>query len=389
MRRRAGGAAGREKAVHRRCSHEGSKEMNPGDRCARPGDARQGRTGCLTGRGRRRRADRDSWDRCLRARRCACSGDGASVAPGRTHRPASRHRRRPGPLGRRNNAPDADAAASSSPRLATPAVAGGARAQKPAERGGPLRLGVDRALVESGLARSLQHAFGADTGIAVLLVPGPALAVLEAAKRRRGRRRARQRPGGRGRARAAGPGARPPADRRGRVHPRRAGAGEASRGRLPPPVQERRRGARADPRPGRCRPGEPRLPVRRRRLRRRTSPSRRSGGRRGSSRSRRGTSPPSRGAGFIAQVRARGAYALVERGAWTAARRRAARRPRRGRSAARRIGARDALVPGQPSGRQDLHRLDRRRPRPRRGRHARAATAAALRRARWPDPAGC
>lgn len=55
-------------------------------------------------------------------------------------------------------------------------------AQRPADRAGPLRLGVDHALVESGLARSLQHAFGANTGIAVLLVPGPALAVLEAIK---------------------------------------------------------------------------------------------------------------------------------------------------------------------------------------------------------------
>jgi tungstate transport system substrate-binding protein len=55
-----------------------------------------------------------------------------------------------------------------------------AQATKPSERGGPLRLGVDRSLVESGMARSLQQAFGADTGIAVLLVPGPALAVLDA-----------------------------------------------------------------------------------------------------------------------------------------------------------------------------------------------------------------
>jgi tungstate transport system substrate-binding protein len=46
----------------------------------------------------------------------------------------------------------------------------------------PLRLGVDYALVESGLAASLQHAFGADTGIAVKLVAGPALVVLEALK---------------------------------------------------------------------------------------------------------------------------------------------------------------------------------------------------------------
>jgi tungstate transport system substrate-binding protein len=66
--------------------------------------------------------------------------------------------------------------------LATTAFGRGARAQKPAERGGPVRLGVDHALAESGLARRLQRAFGADTGIAVLLVPGPALAVLEAAR---------------------------------------------------------------------------------------------------------------------------------------------------------------------------------------------------------------
>ena len=55
-------------------------------------------------------------------------------------------------------------------------------AEMPSERGGPLRLGVDRALEESGLARRLQRAFGFDTGIAVLLVPGPALAVLDAAR---------------------------------------------------------------------------------------------------------------------------------------------------------------------------------------------------------------
>jgi tungstate transport system substrate-binding protein len=57
-----------------------------------------------------------------------------------------------------------------------------ASAERPADRGGPLRLGVDHALIASGLARSLQHAFGANTGIAVLLVPGPALSVLEALK---------------------------------------------------------------------------------------------------------------------------------------------------------------------------------------------------------------
>ncbi|HZV92940.1 MAG TPA: substrate-binding domain-containing protein [Caldimonas sp.] len=46
----------------------------------------------------------------------------------------------------------------------------------------PLRLGVDRALAESGLAHALQHAFGADTGLAVKLAPGPALAILDAVK---------------------------------------------------------------------------------------------------------------------------------------------------------------------------------------------------------------
>jgi len=66
--------------------------------------------------------------------------------------------------------------------LALPGVVAAAPAQKPAERGGPLRVGIDHALAESGLARRLRHAFGADTGIAVLLFPGPALAVLEAVR---------------------------------------------------------------------------------------------------------------------------------------------------------------------------------------------------------------
>jgi tungstate transport system substrate-binding protein len=65
---------------------------------------------------------------------------------------------------------------------AAPMWPGLAFAERPADRAGPLRLGVDLALVESGLAKSLQHAFGANTGIAVLLVPGPALALLEAIK---------------------------------------------------------------------------------------------------------------------------------------------------------------------------------------------------------------
>ena len=47
----------------------------------------------------------------------------------------------------------------------------------------PLRLGVDSALIDSGLAPTLLHAFGADTGIAVKAVPGAALPLLEALER--------------------------------------------------------------------------------------------------------------------------------------------------------------------------------------------------------------
>lgn len=44
----------------------------------------------------------------------------------------------------------------------------------------PMRLGVDDALMKSGLARALQRAFGVDTGVAVNLTSGSALAMLEA-----------------------------------------------------------------------------------------------------------------------------------------------------------------------------------------------------------------
>ena len=57
-----------------------------------------------------------------------------------------------------------------------------ARAQGSPAANAPLRVGVDYALVESGLGASLQRAFSADTGIGVKLVGGPALAVLEALK---------------------------------------------------------------------------------------------------------------------------------------------------------------------------------------------------------------
>ena len=47
----------------------------------------------------------------------------------------------------------------------------------------PLRLGAETALAESGLARALQQAFVRDTGLAVQLVPKPALALLDALER--------------------------------------------------------------------------------------------------------------------------------------------------------------------------------------------------------------
>jgi tungstate transport system substrate-binding protein len=201
--------------------------------------------------------------------------------------------------------------------LATSAAAGGARAQRPAERGGPLRLGVDLALAESGLAKGLQHAFGADTGIAVLLVPGPALAVLEAARN-----------GEIDAALVNAPAAEDALEQQGLVHDRRpiaasefivVGPAPAGvRGRLPPPgrsgveaLERLRAQAGADPaslvflsandgsgvhvaeqalwRAARIEPVAPWYVG------------------------------AESGRGFAAQVRARGAYALVERGAWIAA----------------------------------------------------------------------
>ena len=58
-----------------------------------------------------------------------------------------------------------------------------ARAQQPRSLTDPLRLGVEQALAESGLASALQKAFGHDTGIAVKLVPGAASALLDALER--------------------------------------------------------------------------------------------------------------------------------------------------------------------------------------------------------------
>src|SRR5689334_22022438 len=53
----------------------------------------------------------------------------------------------------------------------------GARAARPT--GGALRVGADTALVESGLAPSLQRAFTADTGLAVRIVASPAMPLLD------------------------------------------------------------------------------------------------------------------------------------------------------------------------------------------------------------------
>jgi tungstate transport system substrate-binding protein len=47
----------------------------------------------------------------------------------------------------------------------------------------PLRLGVDPALLDSGLAGALQRSFGRDTGVAVQLIRSPALPLLEALDR--------------------------------------------------------------------------------------------------------------------------------------------------------------------------------------------------------------
>lgn len=56
-----------------------------------------------------------------------------------------------------------------------------AAAQRPVRPGtprGPLRVACDAALIESGLCGALHQAFGRDTGIAVQIVPAPASALL-------------------------------------------------------------------------------------------------------------------------------------------------------------------------------------------------------------------
>jgi tungstate transport system substrate-binding protein len=58
-----------------------------------------------------------------------------------------------------------------------------AQAQQKRSLSDPLRLGVDTALAESGLASALQKTFGHDTGIAVQLVAGPSVPMLDALER--------------------------------------------------------------------------------------------------------------------------------------------------------------------------------------------------------------
>lgn len=66
---------------------------------------------------------------------------------------------------------------------ALPSAPGAARAQQRRSLTDPMRLGVDHALVESGLAVALLRGFGLDTGIAVRLMPGAAQGLLEALER--------------------------------------------------------------------------------------------------------------------------------------------------------------------------------------------------------------
>lgn len=47
----------------------------------------------------------------------------------------------------------------------------------------PMRLGVEKALLDSGLASQFQKAFGRDTGVAVQLVPGLSASLLESLER--------------------------------------------------------------------------------------------------------------------------------------------------------------------------------------------------------------
>ncbi len=67
--------------------------------------------------------------------------------------------------------------------LASVAMPGLSRSAQRRSLDDPMRLAVDDALMDSGLAVRLQRAFGRDTGVAVQLVRGPATALLEALER--------------------------------------------------------------------------------------------------------------------------------------------------------------------------------------------------------------
>jgi tungstate transport system substrate-binding protein len=69
-------------------------------------------------------------------------------------------------------------AAAAAATVAAPALAQRIRSLKD-----PLRLAVDRSLVDSGLAGALQRAFGRDTGVAVQITSGAALPLLDALER--------------------------------------------------------------------------------------------------------------------------------------------------------------------------------------------------------------
>ena len=190
-------------------------------------------------------------------------------------------------------------------------------AQSPLAATPPLRLGVDYALVESGLGTSLQRAFGADTGIPVKLVAGPALAVLEALK-----------DGELDAALTNAPRAEAALEEQGLIHDRRAIAvGEFV---LVGPAPARARGKPPAPSHGgvealvRIRDMAVAAPDSLIFL----SPADGSGTHLAEQALWRAAgiepvapwyaSTPATGA-FVARVRARGAYALVERGAWAAA----------------------------------------------------------------------
>ena len=271
-----------------RCSHEGleGNRDSRARRCAAGGASRPGRTASVGRRpvrgSGRRFATRGAMSPAAQV--CACSRVAASVARGadaRAGRPsdpgaAAIMRRMPTPPPLRRRPGDAALAARRWP-------------QKPSERGGSAAPRRRPRARRFGPGRSLQRAFGADTGIAVLLVAGPGAGGARGGQERRDRRRSRQRArrrGRRSRSRASSTtGGRSPRASSSSSARRRRGCAGACRRRAEARVEvlERMRD------PGRDRPGERRLPLRRRRFGRRTSPSRRSGARPGSSRSRRGT----------------------------------------------------------------------------------------------------